>query len=455
MKNKFKIAIISMSILGTIGCTNKAEEAKSLGFFNEKEMADALSKGFKTKSEYDIYLRQKEEDYQILAEQANQKGFANIEEMEKARNLGINNGRDYLLRMANLREDEIINKIKQIKANTNDLEKVLDHRSNSRIFTKFKNEGGLNKLNIFHETEIQSIDISYKNDGSFDYAIIKTVEIEFTEKNIEKLINTMSIACEIPQSRFIINSDDRSATAIGFNEKVKCSLFAKSGIRPFDISISTNKIPTSSYTQLNILEKYTGDWAENRNECTSNESQSRPENLVSISHNQSRLEYYFHDNSEQCLITGKNFTKPADSNAKDNFQEYWLEAACRAKDEIYFKNFSFRQRMILPSFDVNNNEILLTNKVLHRCPSNISKKLSNENYIHSAAQSRKISSRTQIVELKSAVETVEREIEFSYNKALLSGVYGFEKRFSIFQSPEGLIEAERLNIKIKTKLDSL
>jgi hypothetical protein len=64
-----------------------------------------------------------------------------------------------------------------------------------------------------------------------------------------------------------------------------------------------------------------------------------------------------------------------------------------------------------------------------------------------------IEPKTPSVSLDNAVKAIEGEIDYSYNQALLRGVLGFQKRHPIFETPEGQIEAQRLNNIIKNKIN--
>jgi tetratricopeptide (TPR) repeat protein len=64
-----------------------------------------------------------------------------------------------------------------------------------------------------------------------------------------------------------------------------------------------------------------------------------------------------------------------------------------------------------------------------------------------------IGPKTPSVSLGNAVKAIEGEIDYSYNQALLRGVLDFQKRYPIFETPEGQAEAQRLNDVIKNKMD--
>ena len=66
-----------------------------------------------------------------------------------------------------------------------------------------------------------------------------------------------------------------------------------------------------------------------------------------------------------------------------------------------------------------------------------------------------IKTKTPYVSLDSAVKAIEGEIDYSYNQALLRRVLDFQKRFPIFETPEGQVEAQRLNNLIKNKMNQI
>jgi hypothetical protein len=57
--------------------------------------------------------------------------------------------------------------------------------------------------------------------------------------------------------------------------------------------------------------------------------------------------------------------------------------------------------------------------------------------------------------LESAIKAIEGEIDYSFNQPLLKGIYGFEKRFPAFETPDGRAEVERLNNLITEKIKNL
>ena len=57
--------------------------------------------------------------------------------------------------------------------------------------------------------------------------------------------------------------------------------------------------------------------------------------------------------------------------------------------------------------------------------------------------------------LEDAVKAIEGEIDYSFNKPLLTGIYGFEKRYPVFNTAEGIAEVERLNNLIAEKIKNL
>jgi hypothetical protein len=62
---------------------------------------------------------------------------------------------------------------------------------------------------------------------------------------------------------------------------------------------------------------------------------------------------------------------------------------------------------------------------------------------------------TPTASLEDAVKAIEGEIDYSFNKPLLMGIYGFEKRYPVFNTIEGSAEVERLNNSIAEKIKNL
>ena len=61
-------------------------------------------------------------------------------------------------------------------------------------------------------------------------------------------------------------------------------------------------------------------------------------------------------------------------------------------------------------------------------------------------------SKTDTINLEQAVSAIEDKINNSHNEEQLKGISGFENRFPLFNTPEGQVEAERLNNLINDKL---
>lgn len=66
-----------------------------------------------------------------------------------------------------------------------------------------------------------------------------------------------------------------------------------------------------------------------------------------------------------------------------------------------------------------------------------------------------IEPKTPKVSLDKAAKAIEGEIDYSHNQTLLRGIFGFEKRYPAFDTPEGQVEVQRLNNLIENKINQL